>query len=490
MAYRKINPLLWDDEWFVGLTDFDRIVWFAILTGPQVRQIPGLMIATAATIADYLRRDAADVAGVLVRFAAEGRVELDARARMLRVVNAPRWAAEHGEPENPNVIKGWWKAWKELPTCDLKRRHAKALREAFIIARDRAAAGERDQGKAHARLESWDATWTITFGTVSPETVSGPPAPALETVTHTVPGAPTPPPGNGIGNPPAYARARSEQEQEQEPEQEPESSRVPARPPAPARETLPLDNRAALVHGWLRESSDLAAMADAGTLDLARCARDILAAGDGFVMGGRLREEEAAERLQAAAADLAREVAAAASTSQPMPPREVARKARTFANTALAKSREEWARRGRPSGGPVSSDAREVLAVFGEVWSARKKAPFVQSAGDEKHAGIIAETAREHADQLKIRPRDVVRHWAEQHLRSPDKFVVDSGNALRTMPMQLTAYGLPKPPREKPPTPPPAEPLAGAPMPPGMLDAIGAQGPREGAMMRRPGGPS
>jgi hypothetical protein len=104
-----------------------------------------------------------------------------------------------------------------------------------------------------------------------------------------------------------------------------------------------------MVIGWLRGSGDLTGLADGGQLDLDRCARDLVSAGDAFVMGGRLRAGEMLERLEAAVADIAREVAAAASTSQPMPPREVARKMRTFANTALGRSRDEWERRRPPA---------------------------------------------------------------------------------------------------------------------------------------------
>lgn len=225
MAYRKINPLLWDDEWFVELGDFDRTVWLAVLTGPQVRPIPGLMMATAATISDYLRRSPADVAAALARFAVTGRVEVDQRARMLRVVNAPRWAVEHGEPENPNVIKGWWKSWKELPDCETKRRHLAPLRDAFVMARDRSVAGERDATKVRPRLDLWNSTWAATFGTVP-----APPVAPMDQVPGTIPepfqnysgtvsGTVPEPSQNRLETVPAYTRARSEQEQEQEPEQ-------------------------------------------------------------------------------------------------------------------------------------------------------------------------------------------------------------------------------------------------------------------------------
>jgi hypothetical protein len=94
-----------------------------------------------------------------------------------------------------------------------------------------------------------------------------------------------------------------------------------------------------------------------------------------------------------------------------------------------------------------------VIGVFGEVWATKKGKAFAQAAGDEKHAAGIVERAWEEAAKLKMRPRDIVRHWAERHLACTDKWVVDSDHALRTMGSQLTSYGLPKPKRTGAPMP-------------------------------------
>lgn len=251
MAYRKLSPLLWDDAWFVALDDFHRNVWLAVLTGPQVRQIPGLMVATAVTIADYLRRDTTAVSNALARFCGDGRIEVDPTARVLRVINAPRWAAEHGEPENPNVIKGWWKAWKELPESPVRNRHLRGIREAFLLARNRAVDAPIPRDKQNdpeteraRRAAGWDSAWGATFGTV-PEPPETPPPPSSkrfrngspnhsETVSEPFP--------NGFPNRfetvSAHARTRDEQEQEQEQEQEPEPINTPL-PPAPRGDGAP-----------------------------------------------------------------------------------------------------------------------------------------------------------------------------------------------------------------------------------------------------------
>jgi hypothetical protein len=161
-------------------------------------------------------------------------------------------------------------------------------------------------------------------------------------------------------------------------------------------------------------------------------------------------------------------------------------KRRERAGTYLGKARQYGGGASRGSDpARVTDDQRAVLTVFGEEWKARKKRDFVQSAGDEKHAAAIVEAAWEHAGRLKIRPRDVVRHWCKGYLADGDKFIADREHPLSLLPSRLTSYGLPRPPAPKPAAA-PEEPLVGTPMPPGMLDSIGAQGPRDGVAVRRP----
>lgn len=120
----------------------------------------------------------------------------------------------------------------------------------------------------------------------------------------------------------------------------------------------------------------------------------------------------------------------------------------------------------------VTEDVRVVLEVFGEAWTAKKRRPFVAAVGDEKYAAALVEAARGHAGRLKMRPRDVVRFWAEKYLGDTDKFVADPEHPLRLLPGRLTTYGVPptkkatvpfaQSPAEKLPeyTPPPAELMA------------------------------
>lgn len=154
MIYRKAAPSMWDDDLIVDADDLTRTVWFLLLTGPQVTNLPGLMQATATSIADVLRREPSDIRRVLQWLAKSGRIELDERRRMIRVINAPRY----NEPENTNVLKGWFNTWRRLPDSSLKYSHIASLRESV------------DTTIAHTEPEkrgAWTRVWDATFGTVS-----------------------------------------------------------------------------------------------------------------------------------------------------------------------------------------------------------------------------------------------------------------------------------------------------------------------------------
>lgn len=160
------------------------------------------------------------------------------------------------------------------------------------------------------------------------------------------------------------------------------------------------------------------------------------------------------------------------------------KKAKQYGDDDRARAERDASRRRERPSEPRGADAQAVLETFGPVWAAKKRRPFVPATTDERHAAEVASRAQT-AAPAGMPWLDVVRHWSEQHLASADRLVVESDHALRTLGMNLTSYGLPKPARQKPAAA-PEEPIVGTPMPPGMLDAIGAQGPRDGVAVRRP----
>ena len=202
--YRKVDPRVWDDEKFVEWDDLKRNLWLLLLTGPAVEPVPGLQLGGVASLAETLRRPLETVQGRFTTLSLEGRVQVDERFRIIRVVRA----LEYNRPENQYQVFGWFKAWESLPNSQLKYDHIDSIREACAKA-DQSYKPTKKKGKSNAKEESsspfMDA-FRASFGTVSqtvPQTVT-------PTVTPTVPST-----VRG-----SRARTRLEQEQEQEQEQE------------------------------------------------------------------------------------------------------------------------------------------------------------------------------------------------------------------------------------------------------------------------------
>lgn len=264
---------------------------------------------------------------------------------------------------------------------------------------------------------------------------------------------------------------------------------------ASAGGTPPASTRKGRLLASLRQSSDLAELEATKQLDLERVARDLGDNGANYVIGGKLREDEVDERLDAVVRDLVREAAAAASTSRPMPPLEVARKAHTFATATLGKSREEWGKRqSQTTGTPgQGEDLRKVIDIFASMWSARKKHDYVQADGAERHAQKLVDAARQNASKRAgLQPSAIVRHWVSQYLADvSDRKIVDEEHPLSFLPSRIDRYGLPK--SEKPPVPQAktnaAPETASGPAPLDMLKRLQQPSNDVDSMMTRPSAP-
>lgn len=160
MPYAALDPRLWDDEDFVKLSPKLKIVWIYLLAGPEAtRGCPGLLHMGVGALAEGLRQSAQDTHAQLEELQRLGWVSVDHTKRLICVPKAP-----HYRPAgNANVIKGWWRQWRDLPESPLKYEHVSALAEGLT---DKTA-----------------KTWEATFGTLSPR-----------------PGSPPSGPGGGGGN--------------------------------------------------------------------------------------------------------------------------------------------------------------------------------------------------------------------------------------------------------------------------------------------------
>jgi hypothetical protein len=154
MAYRKIDPRLWDDERFVGLTAVQKLFWLYVLTGPHATSLPGLWIVGIGELVDGLRFPERSVREALAVLEGAGMLIHNPRVRLIRVPNAPKY----NRPENARVLKAWFRLWQSIPDCQQKFDHLTSLQSAV------SAPASAEDAEDTAPL---GATWLATFGALT-----------------------------------------------------------------------------------------------------------------------------------------------------------------------------------------------------------------------------------------------------------------------------------------------------------------------------------
>lgn len=198
--FRKVDPRLWDDDKFVELSDDAKLLWLVILTGPQTSYVPGLMTTGIGTLSEVLRKGFERVSEAFQELLKWGLIEHDPKRRVLRVPNAPRY----NPPDNPNVLKGWFRVWQSAPESPLKYAHISSIFESL---------GD----PSPAMKKAWDET----FGTV-PETLP-------ETLSE------------GFAEPLAEPFGKQKQKQKQKQDQDHTLSAIASDGPTASEEPVPLE---------------------------------------------------------------------------------------------------------------------------------------------------------------------------------------------------------------------------------------------------------
>lgn len=157
MAYRKIDPRLWDDENFVELTTVEKLLWLYLLTGPHTTSLPGLWIVGIGELVDGLRLPEKSIRAGLDKLQAMRRLVLNPRLRLVRVPNAPRY----NRPDNARVLKSWFRMWSDIPECQQKYDHLESLRASVFAPR-----GDEQPADSEAHAAPLIAQWKATFGAV------------------------------------------------------------------------------------------------------------------------------------------------------------------------------------------------------------------------------------------------------------------------------------------------------------------------------------
>jgi hypothetical protein len=154
----------WQDPALGERSERARLVFAFLVSCRQSDEVPGLMEMGAGTIAEMSRLPFAAVEEALAELEAHKFIEVDSKARLVRVPKAPRYAP----PINPNHLDGIFRRWRKLPASPLRMRHVEAIREACV---------DKD----------WYATaWAKTFGTVEDNTASFQASEPVDTVPPTV----------------------------------------------------------------------------------------------------------------------------------------------------------------------------------------------------------------------------------------------------------------------------------------------------------------
>lgn len=127
--YRKIDTRIWNDAKFSNLSDQGKLVFFMLLTHPNMTSL-GAMRASLAGLAEELGWLPEAFREAFREALAKGMVEHDQKACLIALPNF----VKYNPPESPNVVKAWAAAADLLPECRLKTlviQRAKAFAEGF-----------------------------------------------------------------------------------------------------------------------------------------------------------------------------------------------------------------------------------------------------------------------------------------------------------------------------------------------------------------------
>lgn len=149
--YRKVDPRIWNDAKFRGLSDNAMLVFFMLLTHPSMTSL-GAMRGTVAGLAEEKGWTVEVFRKAFGEVIDKGMAEHDPKACFIGLPNFIR----HNQPESPNVVKAWIGSINLLPEC--------ALRDKTVA---RAVAVAKAKGEAFAEaLGSRDALIPRTYDVV------------------------------------------------------------------------------------------------------------------------------------------------------------------------------------------------------------------------------------------------------------------------------------------------------------------------------------
>ena len=113
MKYRKVSPVIWQDEKFRGFSDDGKLAFLFLLTHPALTLV-GAMRGTPAGLAAELGWPFRRLEAALRPALEAGMLEINAPAAF---IGLPKFL-RHNPPDNPSVVKAWVRVIVEyLPEC-------------------------------------------------------------------------------------------------------------------------------------------------------------------------------------------------------------------------------------------------------------------------------------------------------------------------------------------------------------------------------------
>lgn len=113
--YRKIDTRTWNDKKFNELSDYGKLVFFLLLTHPNLTSI-GAMRASIPGLAGDLHWPLEKFKEAFQESFLKDMVLFDETASLIWLPNFLRY----NQPESPNVVKSWVNSLDYLPECSLK----------------------------------------------------------------------------------------------------------------------------------------------------------------------------------------------------------------------------------------------------------------------------------------------------------------------------------------------------------------------------------
>lgn len=130
--FNVVSPEMWNDERFAELSDAGRLLWLRLLTGPEVTNVPGVLVIGRAALAEAMGWSPKKLVQVFKEFDLTDETHPDPMAIAdwdSRVIWLPRACVHRRRPKNPNQVTAWRDAWRVIPKCGLKRRASEAINE-------------------------------------------------------------------------------------------------------------------------------------------------------------------------------------------------------------------------------------------------------------------------------------------------------------------------------------------------------------------------